>query len=119
MIEKSFIYSLWVAFSICVVLDQEGPGAVWAAETEDGGGGGGTQWVGEDHPVEDPQTGAPQTEQRGQEVHHEPQGHAQNPGKNKQVKKYLLNPADLQLWWLWIDFFTILCAVTQGKLIWI
>lgn len=106
-------------FLSVLYLDQEGPGAVWAAETEDRGGGGGTQWVGEDHPVEDPPTGAPQTEQRGQKVHHEPQGHAQNPGKNKQVKKYLLNPADLQLWWLWIDFITILCAVTQGKLIWI
>lgn len=77
-------------FLSVLCLDQEGPGAVWAAETEDGGGGGGTQWVGENHPVEDPQTGAPQTEQGGQEVHHEPQGHAQNPGKNKQLKNVFL-----------------------------
>ena len=77
-------------FLSVLCLDQEGPGAVWAAETEDGGGGGRTQWVGEDHPVEDPPTGAPQTEQGGQEVHHEPQGHAQNPGKNKQLKNVFL-----------------------------
>lgn len=63
-----------------IFADQEGPGAVWTAETEDRGGGSGPQWFRKNHSLANPQAGAPQTQQGGQKVHHEPQGHAQDTG---------------------------------------